>query len=161
MGQDITNAMGLSGCVRRMRWASMKMMMIGSMCLDTSCSREAAGPRNIRAHTVSRGGVAHAEPAAKVERYCALCHGMGLKGGTGLEPSCFTCHGKTWGDQAFEPPSAPADHSVMNQNFHHLPGLKTPDVGCTACHGGAALAGDITSGLTVPGCDLCHGRLWD
>ncbi len=125
----------------------------------SACSKEPAEPREIRAHTRVIKGVSHAEPAAKAERYCSHCHGTALQGGTAGEPSCYTCHGKTWLDASAEV-IAPADHTVANQGFHHLPGLFTPSESCVACHG-SSLEGRVDAGLTFPGCNLCHGPLWE
>ncbi len=125
----------------------------------SSCSTEPAKPREIRAHTRGINGVSHAEPAAKAERYCSRCHGAALQGGTAGEPSCYTCHGKTWLDSSAEF-AGPADHTVDNEGYRHLPGLFTPAESCTACHG-ADLEGNTASGLTQPGCTLCHAKLWE
>lgn len=138
----------------------LPLALVIAIPLFGGCSREEAVPRQIRAHTTLHKGVSHAEPAARAERYCAKCHGVGLRGGAEGEPSCFTCHGKTWLDEAFEPTAAPPDHTVINQGFHHLPGLFAPAATCGSCHG-ASLEGNVTSGLTVPSCELCHTKLWD
>lgn len=125
-----------------------------------ACSREAAEPRAIRAHTAVKMGVPHAEPTGKAERYCATCHGADLRGGPAAEPSCYTCHGKTWPDGDGTQSPAPADHTAINKDYHHMPGLFSPEASCVSCHG-ASLEGDLTGGLTVPGCNLCHAKLWE
>ena len=127
--------------------------------LAMSCSTEHDKPRDIRAHTRVIKGISHAEPGAKAERYCSYCHGTALQGGVHGEPSCYKCHGKNWKDDSFEAASPPLDHTVVNQQFHHLPGLFTPESSCVSCHG-ADLMGDVSSGATQPGCTLCHSKLW-
>jgi hypothetical protein len=125
----------------------------------SSCSTEPAEPRQIPSHTLVNKGVSHAEPAVKAERYCARCHGTGLQGGVAGEPSCYSCHGKNWLDEstAYE---GPADHTIQNLGYYHKPGLFEPAAHCAECHG-AELAGDLSNGLTRPGCTLCHTKLWE
>lgn len=129
------------------------------LCLLAGC-RDEAETRQIRAHTTVHKGVAHAEPALAAERYCAACHGQGLQGGPAGEPSCYQCHGKTWLDEAPSQSAAPVDHTVINKEYRHHPDQFLPGATCSACHG-ADLQGDVTGGLTQPGCELCHTRLWE
>jgi hypothetical protein len=124
------------------------------------CSTKDAAPRAIRAHTRIMQGVAHADPAGKAERYCSYCHGANLAGGAGFEPSCYQCHGKNWLDDTFAAAVPPATHAIVNGGrYHHMSGQFSPTSSCVACHG-ADLGGDAGSGLTIPGCNLCHEQLW-
>lgn len=154
MGQDTTlvRASPLAGPTRRWLAALAFASLLG-------CHEEAE-PRAIRAHETLRGGVAHAEPSLGAERYCSSCHGVGLQGGIAAEPSCYQCHGKTWLDDG-NVSRAPADHAVINKEFRHQAGLFTPEASCGACHGGEALEGETSGGLSVPGCQLCHTKLWE
>jgi hypothetical protein len=128
--------------------------------LLAGCQRGEAPVRDLRAHTFVVQGVAHAQPAVKGARYCSHCHGATLAGGAAGQPSCYQCHGKNWLDTPEDPPGAPADHTVLNETFRHHPDLLTPGATCTACHG-ASLEGVANDGLTYPGCELCHERLWE
>jgi hypothetical protein len=128
--------------------------------LFNGCSTDEAEPRSIRAHALIKQGVPHAEPAMKAERYCVQCHGAGLAGGPKLEPSCYSCHGKNWEGHASDANAAPADHTVDNQGFRHHPSLFSPVGTCEGCHG-QQLEGVTASGLTSPGCELCHTKLWE
>ncbi len=47
-------------------------------------------------HTVSQDGALHAPGLQSPETNCTACHGSDLRGGTGGEPSCFSCHGAIW-----------------------------------------------------------------
>src|SRR5688572_3927248 len=96
--------------------------MVVLLALSWGCSSQSAKTREIRAHTRMIGGVAHAEPALRAERYCSHCHGQGLAGGekTGV-PSCFTCHGKNWIDGKVGDSTAPVDHTVVNGIYAHHP----------------------------------------
>jgi hypothetical protein len=132
------------------------------LAVTSSCSSEDAEPREIRAHTRVIEGVPHAEPAQRAERYCSHCHGVNLMGAQkGLEPSCYTCHGKNWLDDDPDKNWAPADHTLVNgERFYHHPDLMSPAMACNDCHG-PSFEGQVTSVLMRPGCELCHERLWE
>ena len=123
----------------------------------SSCSLEPDGLRPIRAHTVDFGGVAHAVPMLKGERYCQLCHGENLVGGSEGQPSCFQCHGKRWRELDPTVSLAPADHTIVNGIYRHEPNLFQPNLTCVNCHG-ANLEGNGFD--DTPSCYLCHEQLW-
>lgn len=122
-----------------------------------ACSLESEGLRSIRGHTEDLQGIAHAVPMVKGERYCRLCHGENLVGGTGNQPSCYQCHGRTWNEIDGAASRAPADHTVNNDGYLHHPSLTTPTTVCVSCHGDQ-LQGNGTS--DTPSCFLCHDQRW-
>ena len=65
------------------------------LCL-LGCGSDATAPNGPPGHTVVRGNVAHAPGLETPELECVSCHGVNLRGGAEGEPSCFSCHGKTW-----------------------------------------------------------------
>jgi hypothetical protein len=124
------------------------------------CRQDSAPIREIRAHTLVKKGVSHGEPLERPRRYCIKCHGDTLQGGSLGEPSCFSCHGVRWLDDEIRESQAPANHTVKQESFFHHPDLRTPEQSCSPCHG-ADLQGNTQAGLTYPGCELCHARLWE
>lgn len=124
-----------------------------------SCSSDQGSPREIRGHSFTYEGIAHGAGAVHGERYCTSCHGKNLQGGSAAEPSCYTCHGKNWLDDDASVSSAPADHTVMNDGFHHHPDQMQPAASCASCHG-SDLQGDRDLGLNTPSCFLCHEQKW-
>ncbi len=48
----------------------------------------------------------------------------------------------------------PADHTIREEGFLHMPGLKNPMQNCVDCHGE-----DLRGGI-APSCYTCHGREW-
>lgn len=131
----------------------------------SSCSSEEPEPRLIRAHTTIRDGVPHAEPHLRSERFCSECHGVGLAGGSAMEPSCYQCHGKTWVEDGAALVAAPADHTVAhtgkNGVYLHAPGLMTPDASCASCHVIDPAAPQPGGLKDLPSCQLCHTPLWE
>jgi mono/diheme cytochrome c family protein len=62
-----------------------------------ACSDSSTGPEDAPdGHTVVKGGVAHAPGLNDPIANCASCHGADLRGGSGGQPSCFSCHGQKW-----------------------------------------------------------------
>jgi hypothetical protein len=59
-------------------------------------------------------------------------------------------------DSSTVPADAPEGHTVMKSGVPHKPGLKDPQVNCSACHGAALGGGDNGE----PSCFLCHGQKW-
>ncbi len=47
-------------------------------------------------HTVSMSGVMHQPDLLDPLNHCTTCHGSDLRGGTGGQPSCFSCHNQKW-----------------------------------------------------------------
>ncbi len=125
-----------------------------------SCRQGGAPVREIRVHTSIQKGVSHAEPASRPRVYCIKCHGDTLQGGSLGEPSCFACHGIRWLDDETRESRAPTSHSQLMDRFFHHPDLRTPEQSCSPCHGNV-LQGNTDQGLTYPGCELCHSRLWE
>ena len=122
-----------------------------------SCSDEKSTPREIRGHEQIYDGVAHGLMANRGERYCQLCHGVKLIGGTNLEPSCYQCHGKLWIDDDPEFSIAPTDHTVLSGKWNHHPNLLNPVGTCDQCHG-TDLKGNVTDQRSS--CYLCHDQKW-
>lgn len=125
-----------------------------------SCHKDPAPVRSIRSHVSIQKGVSHAEPSQRPRVYCIKCHGDTLQGGAKGEPSCFGCHGVQWTDDETRQSRAPTSHSQPQGGFFHHPDLRTPEQSCSPCHG-VALQGNIEQGVTYPGCELCHVRLWE
>lgn len=155
MGQNNTRPRVWPLAHRRYLAAFAGVFLILAGCRDGS-----PAPRKIRGHDYSIGGVAHARGAQHPQRYCTDCHGDDLVGGTELEPSCYQCHGKTWRDGPADGSWAPADHTVRNEGYLHHPRLLSPRENCSSCHG-SQLQGVSSGGLSRPGCELCHERLWE
>ena len=136
------------------------LVMIGAgVALFVACSTENPDVRQIQGHVTNYDGVAHANAAFAGARHCISCHGATLAGGTNGEPSCYACHGKNWLNDEGAASVAPVDHTVDLEGFRHHPNLNSPAGTCDGCHG-SDLHGDISSGLTRPGCQVCHGVLW-
>lgn len=69
----------------------------GLAVLLAACGDEATAPRNAPpGHTVNEDGIGHYPGLTDPEQNCTTCHGADLRGGTGGQPSCYSCHGKTW-----------------------------------------------------------------
>lgn len=130
----------------------------GWWCL-VACSLEKAPLKTIRGHVLDLGRVVHANGLFQGERYCQECHGTYLEGGLNDEPSCYRCHGRNWLATGPDASLAPADHSVVNDKYHHHSQYQSPEGTCavSGCHG-ATLQGDITA--RTPGCYTCHGQVW-
>lgn len=145
-------------------------LSLGGWLTFQSCSSQPPTARIIAGHTQNFAGVPHGVPATRAEHYCSYCHGLGLAGGANAEPSCYTCHGKTWSDSksAYLDTAAPATHTVNNakagRSFLHHPDLITNTSTCatSACHGEGLGGVELKAeGVLRPGCELCHGRLWE
>lgn len=120
-----------------------------------TCSKEEATPREIRAHSLLLGGVSHATPVKRANRYCYLCHGAGLVGGKKLEPSCYQCHGKNWLEDDPQVIKAPASHTIQLDDWFHHSDLNNPASTCVNCHGV-----ELKGTETTPSCYLCHDKKW-
>ena len=124
----------------------------------SGCSVEKKEPsRLLRIHDQKIKGVAHATHYYRGERFCSSCHGNGLAGGSRLEPSCYTCHGKAWLDSSFLDTRSPSSHTEVKGGFSHAAGFMSPEDNCASCHG-LSLQGTGASG--PPPCLLCHEKLW-
>jgi hypothetical protein len=80
---------------RVVSWATtlpVLLLLSLSACSDSSTS-PADAPEG---HTILKGGVPHAVGLNDPTENCATCHGATLQGGNSGEPSCYSCHGKTW-----------------------------------------------------------------
>ena len=64
----------------------------GLACSDSSTNL-ANAPEG---HTNIKGGVPHASGTNDPLQNCSSCHGTTLQGGTGGQPSCYSCHGQKW-----------------------------------------------------------------
>jgi hypothetical protein len=60
-------------------------------CSDTTAP---AGPAP--SHTINQGGHWHMPGLRSPQGVCTTCHGADLQGGANGQPSCYSCHGKTW-----------------------------------------------------------------
>jgi len=108
------------------------------------------GPKWLQAearHTESKSGKKHAPNFSDPDRYCAGCHGTGLKGST-TAPSCYTCHGAKW-------LMASTPHSVLKYGVGHAEAFNSPQNNCTGCHGA-----DLRGSESAPSCYKCHGAKW-
>ena len=133
------------------------LVLLFSFMGSTGCDDVPRSPRVVRGHDVNIDGIAHGLGFEHAERYCKGCHGLSLIGGSNLEPSCYTCHGKNWLDSSGEEIHAPLNHTVPLNDWFHDPGYKDPTTYCSSCHG-ANLEGDQS--LDIPSCHLCHEQVW-
>jgi hypothetical protein len=104
-------------------------------------------------HTVKLGGVMHAPNFCQAPVDCTGCHGSDLRGGTGGEPSCYSCHGQVW-----TLPNCGQKRHTVNQGGHlHAPGYCKPVGDCSLCHGA-----DLRGGHNgEPSCYSCHADVWN
>ena len=123
--------------------------------LNLSCSSEKAEVRQIRAHLQPIEGVAHPAGLNHAERYCQGCHGSHLIGGSKLEPSCYTCHGKNWADSDATLVHAPASHTLQYGLWFHDPNHNNAGSVCSSCHGP-----NLEGTSATPSCTLCHEKNW-
>ncbi len=127
--------------------------------LMLGCSTDKKEPPIVqRAHDQNIKGILHAAPYHRAERFCSQCHGAGLVGGSQLQPSCYTCHGKTWLDRVFLDQRFPSSHVEIKGGYAHGAGFQSPTLNCASCHG-SELQGAGASG--PPSCLLCHEKLWE
>lgn len=68
-------------------------LAVTASCGDSSTEPDNRPPAN---HTVSIGGALHDPGLNDPETNCTSCHGATLEGGPDGQPSCFTCHGRSW-----------------------------------------------------------------
>ena len=91
--------------------------------------------------------------------WCTTCHGDELLGETFGEvdtPACVSCHND------FSPPDPPGPgHNKDFPSFDHsgfdIDDRLDPYTKCATCHGDP----DTVVGGFPPGCQTCHGQLWD
>ncbi len=74
----------------------LRILLLAAALPLAVCSDSAAPADAPPGHTVIRDGVAHAPGLADPEAHCTACHGADLAGGSGGQPSCFSCHGRKW-----------------------------------------------------------------
>jgi hypothetical protein len=81
-----------------MKTRSAPLLLALALALPAACSdSDPALPSDVPAtHTVVKDGVRHAPGLQNATQSCTSCHGADLRGGSGGQPSCYTCHGKKW-----------------------------------------------------------------
>jgi hypothetical protein len=100
-------------------------------------------------HTVNLGGVFHKPNYCLPYQNCPDCHGVNLRGGTGGQPSCLSCH-----DQKKWQNCGSIQHTKSRDGILHATGTVTTV--CVNCHGS-----DLRGGYNnEPSCYKCHGKTW-
>lgn len=115
----------------------------GPLWTDPNCGKLS----NI--HTVNLGGVFHKPNYCLPYQNCSACHGVNLRGGSGGQPSCLSCHTQNnWKN------CGSIQHTTSRDGVLHAIGTVTTV--CVNCHGS-----DLRGGYNnEPSCYQCHGKTW-
>ncbi len=119
----------------------------------TSChgANWAAADCGLTSHTANLGGSLHMPSYCLPYQNCTQCHGAALRGGTGGEPSCLSCHTQTaWMS------CGGTSHATMFGGVMHAVNPCAPLASCILCHG-SSLGGGPNG---EPSCYSCHGDRW-
>lgn len=102
-------------------------------------------------HTVNLGGHFHDPAYCLPYQNCVECHGATLRGGTGGQPSCLSCHTQTkWMN------CGSTNHADNRDGAMHAANPCAPSSSCVLCHGT-----DLRGGPNgEPSCYGCHEALW-
>lgn len=73
------------------------LLLAALLAWNVGCSDNPTRPGDVPAsHTQRRGSAWHAPGLRSPVDNCGACHARDLRGGANGEPSCYSCHGKTW-----------------------------------------------------------------